>query len=100
MITAQHEGQCLRVAVQTELTIYQVAELHTAASPWLAQPCDWQLDMSEVAEMDGAGLQWLLYVQHCLHDAGHSLVLHAASEDVEHVLQLCPDTFATTPSAS
>jgi anti-sigma B factor antagonist len=90
MIRAQQVGDALSVALDTELTIYQVGELHAAAQAWLAQPCPWQLDLTQVTEMDGAGLQWLLFVRQHLHAAGHSVVIDAASDAVMAVLALCP----------
>ncbi len=92
MIRAQQVGEALNVALETELTIYQVGELHTAAQAWLAQPCPWQLDLSQVPEMDGAGLQWLLFLQRHLSTTGHALTLTGASDAVLDVLTLCPGT--------
>lgn len=90
MIAAQRADDVLQVALHSELTIYQVGELHAAAQPWLAEGCPWQLDLSQVTEMDGAGLQWLLFLQQHLRAGGHDLAVIAASDAVRDVLQLCP----------
>jgi len=98
MILAERAGGALHVTLQSELTIYQVGELHAAAQPWLAEGCAWRLDLSQVAEMDGAGLQWLLFVQHRLRVAGHALAIAQASDAVRDVLRLCPDTGLAEPA--
>lgn len=98
MIVAERAGDALQVTLQSELTIYQVGELHAAAQAWLAQACAWRLDLSQVAEMDGAGLQWLLFIQQRLRAEGHDLALTAASDAVRDVLQLCPATGLVMPS--
>ncbi|MBD1550755.1 STAS domain-containing protein [Pseudomonas typographi] len=92
MISACPAGEQLNVKLGAELTIYQVGELHTAAQPWLAQPCQWVLDLSQVTEVDGAGLQWLLYLHQHLRRAGHGLVISHASPAVSELLQWCPNT--------
>lgn len=98
MIVAERAGDALQVTLQSELTIYQVGELHAAVQPWLAQGCPWRLDLSQVAEMDGAGLQWLLFIRQHLRAGGHDLALTAASDAVCDVLQLCPTTGLARPA--
>ncbi|PVZ12500.1 MULTISPECIES: lipid asymmetry maintenance protein MlaB [unclassified Pseudomonas] len=95
MIAFERVGERLQAAVHTELTIYQVAELHSAASPWLAQPCDWALDLDEVPEIDGAGLQWLLHLYHQLRASGHALSVTQASACVAEAMRLCPTALAS-----
>lgn len=98
MIVAERAGDALQVTLQSELTIYQVGELHAATQPWLAEGRTWRLDLSQVAEMDGAGLQWLLFIEQRLRAGGHNLALTAASGAVRDVLQLCPATGLAMPS--
>lgn len=92
MIDAQRSDGRLRLAVQADLTIYQVGELQAAIDAWLADPGDWLLDLSQVPEMDGAGLQWLLYLNQQRQAQGHGLTLGPLSAAVQAVLTLCPGT--------
>ncbi|WP_263262752.1 STAS domain-containing protein [Pseudomonas entomophila] len=89
MITASLEGSVLQVTVQTDLTIYTALELHGALMPWLEQPCEWQLDLAEVSEVDGAGLQLLLALRQQVLSAGHPLRLAGCSPAVNEALALC-----------
>lgn len=89
MITANSLEGITLMAVQGEMTIYSAAELAALWLPWLTDAQSWQLDLTEVAEMDGAGLQLLLLAQRELSAAGASLQLVAQSPAVEQVLNLC-----------
>lgn len=77
------------MAVQGEMTIYSATELAAVWMPWLTDAQSWELDLSDVAEMDGAGLQLLLLAQRELTAAGATLRLTALSPAVEQVLELC-----------
>ncbi|WP_426153333.1 STAS domain-containing protein [Pseudomonas sp. DC3000-4b1] len=92
MIDVQRGEGRLRLAVQTDLTIYQVGELHAAIGAWLAEPDDWLLDLGQVSEMDGAGLQWLLYLNQQRQARGQRLTLGPLSDAVQAVLAQCPGT--------
>lgn len=89
MIAAESQNGLTRMAVQGEMTIYTAAELAAAWRPWLANPQSWELDLTQVPEMDGAGLQLLLLAQRELCSAGVALTLIALSPAVEQVLTLC-----------
>ena len=89
MIVADSQNGVIRMAVQGEMTIYNAAELAAAWRPWLADPQSWELDLAQVPEMDGAGLQLMLLAQRQLASAGVALILIAASPAVEQVLTLC-----------
>jgi anti-anti-sigma factor len=89
VITAHSLEGITHMAVQGEMTIYSAAELAALWLPWLTDAQRWQLDLTDVAEMDGAGLQLLLLAQRELSAAGASLHLVAQSPAVEQVLNLC-----------
>ncbi len=89
MITATSVEGITHMAVVGEMTIYSAAELATLWLPWLTDAQSWQLDLTGVAEMDGAGLQLLLLAQRELSAAGASLQLVAHSPAVQQVLSLC-----------
>lgn len=89
MITANSLEGVTHMAVRGEMTIYSAAELAALWLPWLTDAQSWQLDLTDVAEMDGAGLQLLLLAHRELHACGASLQLVAQSPAVEQVLSLC-----------
>ena len=89
MITADSREGITHMAVQGEMTIYSAAELAALWRPWLTDAQSWQLDLTDVVEMDGAGLQLLLLAHRELSTAGASLQLVAQSPAVEQVLSLC-----------
>lgn len=89
MIVATHQNGVTLMAVQGEMTVYTAAELAAQWRPWLADPQSWELDLLQVTEMDGAGLQLLLLARRELSAAGATLNLVALSPAVEQVLTLC-----------
>ncbi|MEQ7920321.1 STAS domain-containing protein [Xanthomonas sp. WHRI 1810A] len=89
MIVATRQNGITLMAVHGEMTVYTAAELAAAWRPWLADPQSWELDLAQVPEMDGAGLQLLLLVQRELSAAGVALTLIALSPAVEQALTLC-----------
>lgn len=89
MITVDSREGTTHMTVHGEMTIYSAAELAALWMPWLTEAQNWQLDLSEVAEIDGAGLQLLLLARRELVAAGATLLLTAQSPAVDQVLQLC-----------
>lgn len=71
-----------------ELTIYTVAETATRLRAHLANRRVCDLDLSEVSELDGAGLQLLLWLRESLRTRGGTLRLVAHSTVVAEVLSL------------
>lgn len=78
-IVCDYNAEQQRIALRGELTIYHVS---AAKELLLAHPGA-RLDMSDVSELDGAGLQLLLLAK---REAGATLV--AASDAVMDVLRL------------
>jgi len=89
VISAESREGITHMKVRAEMTIYSAAELAALWMPWLTDAQSWQLDLAEVAEMDGAGLQLLLLAQRELTAAGATLQLVAHSPAVAQVLELC-----------
>ena len=69
------------VSIDGELTIYTVAEM--GGAPRL------MLDLSQVTEMDGAGLQLLAVIQREAENAGTALSVTGQSLAVTQALELC-----------
>lgn len=89
MISVDSREGITHMKVHGEMTIYCAAELAALWLPWLTDAQNWQLDLSEVGEMDGAGLQLLLLAKRELETAGATLQLIAPSQAVGEVLALC-----------
>jgi anti-sigma B factor antagonist len=71
-----------------ELTIYTAAETAMRLRAHLAERRVCDLDLSGVSELDGAGLQLLLWLRETLHARGGTLRLVAHSPVVAEVLSL------------
>lgn len=78
------------LAIAGELSIYRAAELAQSLAQWHAHSSGTdthlRLDLSEVTEMDSAGLQLLLSLVRSTQQAGQTLVIYAPSEAVTEVL--------------
>ncbi|MBJ9975161.1 STAS domain-containing protein [Pseudomonas sp. S75] len=77
------------VAIDGELTIYTVADLAAALLPEMVASPRVQLNLSQVTEMDGAGVQLLAVVHREASAGGTALTLSEQSQAVRQALQLC-----------
>ncbi|QXI31173.1 STAS domain-containing protein [Pseudomonas vanderleydeniana] len=91
-VTRETVGDTARVAVDGELTIYTVAELASALLAQLGAVPRLELDLSQVTEMDGAGLQLLAVIERETGLAGMALSLTGKSQTVAQTLELCRST--------
>lgn len=71
-----------------ELNIYAAAETHQRVQSVLFDKQDVAVDLSEVSEIDSAGLQLLLLLCQETVRAGHTFRVVAASDAVTEVLRL------------
>ncbi|AHL33544.1 sulfate transporter [Pseudomonas brassicacearum] len=78
-----------QVHIDGELTIYTAADLAAQLLPRLGATPQMELDLSQVTEMDGAGLQLLMMVQREAPKAGTQLTLTGHSNAVTETLALC-----------
>ncbi|AMZ69943.1 MULTISPECIES: lipid asymmetry maintenance protein MlaB [Pseudomonas] len=78
-----------QVHIDGELTIYTAADLAAQWLPQLGATPRMALDLSQITEMDGAGLQLLLMVQREAAKAGTQLTLTGQSKAVMETLALC-----------
>lgn len=78
-----------RVHIDGELTIYTAADLAAQLLPRLGQMPRMVLDLSDITEMDGAGLQLLLMALREAPKAGTELTLTGRSKAVIDTLALC-----------
>ncbi|TNF80029.1 STAS domain-containing protein [Pseudomonas sp. ICMP22404] len=83
------QGDTAQVQIDGELTIYTAADLAAQLLPCLGNAPAMELDLSQVTEMDGAGLQLLLIALREAPKAGTQLTLTARSKAVSETLELC-----------
>lgn len=77
------------VKVSGEMTIYTAAELKQALTPLLYRQQALELDLSQVSEMDSAGLQLLLAAKKTMQQGDSPLHLVMHSHAVLDALELC-----------
>lgn len=77
------------VKVSGEMTIYTAAELKQALTPLLYRQQTLELDLSQVSEMDSAGLQLLLAAKKTMQQGVYPLHLVMHSHAVLDALELC-----------
>ncbi|ROM70620.1 sulfate transporter [Pseudomonas brassicacearum] len=78
-----------QVHIDGELTIYTAADLAAQWLPRLGETPHMALDLSQITEMDGAGLQLLLMALREAPKAGTQLTLTGRSKAVTETLELC-----------
>ncbi|MEJ1228109.1 STAS domain-containing protein [Pseudomonas sp. CCNWLW56] len=83
------EDDTTQVRIDGELTIYTAAELAAQLLPSLGNTPRVALDLSQITEMDGAGLQLLLMALREAPKAGTELTLTGRSKAVTETLELC-----------
>lgn len=75
--------------VDGEMTIYTAADMKARLIPLLAQCPELEIDLSQVSEMDSAGLQLLILAKRECADRNGSLHLVGHSPAVLEVLDMC-----------
>lgn len=75
--------------VDGEMTIYTAADMKARLMPLLAQCQKLEIDLSQVGEMDSAGLQLLILAKRACADRNGSLHLVGHSPAVLEVLDMC-----------
>lgn len=59
-VNIENEGSTSKVVIDGEMTIYTAQELKESLQPHLKEAKEIEIDLSQVTEMDGAGLQLML----------------------------------------
>ncbi len=78
-----------RLTLQEDLTIYHALEQKRQLLDALAQADALELDLSQVAEMDTAGLQLLILLKREAQKAGKQATIVAHSQAVRSVIDFC-----------
>lgn len=90
-VEATQSAEALLVRFIGELTIYQAADDHAALRAAWGEAGPVEVDLSEVTEIDSAGLQILLAMREQAQRQGRAfsiVALSAAVADVLHLLRL------------
>ncbi|MCJ8203482.1 STAS domain-containing protein [Pseudomonas sp. RGM2987] len=77
------------VQIDGEQTIYTAADLSALWLPRLGATPRMEVDLSQITEIDGAGLQLLLMALREAPKAGTQLTLTGRSQAVNETLELC-----------
>lgn len=77
-----------RLAIAGEMTIYRAAELKSLLLDAVTSHGHVELDLSEVSELDTAGLQLLMLAKQVARQRRHELRLHGHSPAVLEVFEL------------
>ena len=88
-IQEEQQGERLQLRLQGNLDIYTVAELRGRLLSYLSSVHILDLDLHEVAEIDGAGIQFLMAVKSSASRQGCQLSLSAHSPAVITALEVC-----------
>lgn len=75
--------------IEGEMTIYTAAELKSQLLPHLTRPGALNIDLSQVSEVDSAGLQLLILAKRETRITGQTLLLTSHSRAVQEAFELC-----------
>ena len=75
--------------IEGDMTIYTAAELKAELMIPMAQPGEREIDLSQVSDMDSAGLQILILAKREAARSGNHLRLTGHSRAVLEVLDMC-----------
>ncbi len=82
-------GATNRLSIIEDLTIYHVLDLKQRLVGVLAESADLELDLSQVGEMDTAGLQLLIFAKREAARFNKSLSIVAHSPVVQQTIDFC-----------
>lgn len=88
-ISSKNNNGQLLLNIEGDMTIYTAAEMKGELMTHMTQPCEREIDVSEVSEMDSAGLQLLILAKREAERQGTSLRITGHSRAVLDVLDMC-----------
>jgi len=88
-IICQADTSTPHLGIEGEMTIYTAAQLYAELTPFLTLGSPLQIDLSQVTEIDGAGLQLLMLAKRETLRTGAALQLSGHSPAVLEVFELC-----------
>ncbi|WP_338521933.1 STAS domain-containing protein [Pseudomonas batumici] len=88
-IICQADTSTPQLGIEGEMTIYTAAQLYAELAPFLERASALEIDLSQVTEIDGAGLQLLMLAKRETLRTGVALQLRGHSPAVLEVFELC-----------
>lgn len=93
MVNIEASNGVCHARVIGEMTIYHAAEMKGELLPCLERAAELEIDLSEVSEIDTAGLQLLLMVKREAVSVGKTLRLTGYSDSTMELLELSGPAF-------
>lgn len=87
MLTISHQEDRSRISLSGEITIYQAQTFAEALFPLLSLPQHLEMDLSEVTQIDGSGVQILMVSKRHRAQAGRGLSLINHSQALVSVFE-------------
>jgi anti-sigma B factor antagonist len=88
-VTAKKKRGVSLLQISGDMTIYTAAILKQELMQHLSKPCEREIDLSEVSEMDSAGLQLLIMAKREAEQHKKPLLLTRHSHAVLEVMDIC-----------
>jgi len=88
-IICQADTSTPQLCIEGEMTIYTAAHLYAELAPFLERASALAIDLSQVTEIDGAGVQLLMLAKRETLCTGVALQLRGHSPAVLEVFELC-----------
>jgi anti-anti-sigma factor len=93
MVRIEQHQMCRKVSIDSEMTIYNAAELKASLQPLVLTPGDIEISLANVHEIDSAGIQLLMLMkmESSVRQQGMTLTEHSpAVLDVFELMGLLP----------
>ncbi len=87
-ISAHRDGDVLNIRVSGEMTIHNARELKKGLAEHLFSAKDIEMDLTDVSEMDTAGLQLMVLAMKESMDSGMRLKIASLSGPAERIITL------------
>jgi anti-anti-sigma factor len=100
MCAAKKKSAVTRIAIEGELTIYAAAEIKEKIASAFQSEQPLEIDLSQIGEMDTAGLQLLLLAKREGIARNRQVTFTPPSQAVLDALQLCGLSTEFAPSAA
>jgi anti-anti-sigma factor len=88
-IRARKKNGMSLLSIDGDMTIYTAAALKEELMKHIARPCEHEIDLSEVSDMDSAGLQLLILAKREAVSRNMPLRLTGHSRAVMEVMDIC-----------
>ena len=88
-MSGKSDAEIFRFAIEGELTIFMAAELREAILPVIARHREIEIDLSQVTEIDGAGLSLMISIKREARNQNTALRFVGHSGAVTEAVDIC-----------